>query len=119
MGYTTANGRWANTLPVTLDAAKSVSGASGAGTVIELGDRGVARLTLDVTALGAGTTLTVTVKTCEESGGTYRTVAAFTNVTAIGVERLSFSGLDRFVKADWALNAGTTTATYTVSGEAV
>ena len=119
MGYVMDNGRYADTQELVLDSAKSVSGASGNGTVTEVGDRGTARLTLDVTALGAGTTLTVTVKTCETSDGTYRTVLAFTPNTATGTERLSFTGLDRFVKADWALSAGTTTATYSVTGEAV
>lgn len=119
MGYQTESGRWANTADVTLDSAKSVSGASGTGTAVEVGDRGTGRFTLDVTALGSGTTLTVTVKTSDTESGTYRTVAAFTAASATGTELKSFPGLDRWVRADWALSGGTTTATYTVDGEAV
>jgi hypothetical protein len=113
------SGRWADTESVVLANAASVSGASGTGTAVELGDRGVGRLTLLVSALGAGTTLTVTIMTSDAESGTYRAVSAFTGAGATGSEALSFAGLDRWVRADWALVGGTTTATYTVSGEAV
>lgn len=119
MGYYMQDGRWADTDDVTLETAKEVSGASGTGTVRELGDKVVGRFTLTVAALGAGTTLTATVKTCDTEDGTYRTVGTFTAASATGSERKSFSGLDRWVRVDWALAGGVTTATYSVSGEAV
>jgi hypothetical protein len=119
MGYFMESGRYADTEDVTLESAKSVTGASGTGTAKELGDKAIARLELTVSAIGAGSTLTCTVKTCDTETGTYRTVAAFTGASATGSERLSFSGLDRWVRVDWALAGGTLTATYGIDGEAV
>jgi hypothetical protein len=110
--------RWEDTDAISLADAKSVSGASGEGDAIEVGARGTLLLDLTVSALGAGTTLTVTVKTSAE-GTTWRTIAAFTAATDAGTERKSFAGCDRYARADWALSNGTTTATYSVSGEAV
>ena len=79
-------------------------------------ETGVNRLVsrMEATALkSAATALTLTGEF------RYRTVAAFTGASATGTERLCFTGLDRWVRADWALAGGTTTATYSVSGEAV
>jgi hypothetical protein len=118
MGYQTKSGRWADTLPIVLAVATAVS-SSSEGTPVEVGDRGVARLDLTVSAIGSGTTFTATVKTCDTETGTFRTVAAFTAATATGAERKSFAGLDRWVRVDGACSSGTTTATFSVSGEAV
>jgi hypothetical protein len=103
---------------IALDTAKSVSGASGNGTTVEVGAKGTLLLDLTVSALGAGTTLTVTVYTSKD-GTTWRSLGAFTDATATGTERKSFPGCDRYARACWALAGGTTTATYTVSGESV
>ncbi len=110
--------RHEHTDSLSLADSKAVSGASGEGTAVEVGAKGTLLLDLDVTAIGAGTTLTVTIKTSKD-GTTWRTLAAFTGATSTGTERKSFAGCDRYARADWALNAGTTTATYSVSGEAV
>ena len=120
MGYHQEDGLWADTKDVTLESALAVSGSSGTGTVTEFGDKTLARLTLLISAIGAGTTLTATVMTCDTEDGTFRALTpTFTSASATGSELLSFPGLDRFVRVDWALSGGTTTATYTVSGEAV
>jgi len=103
---------------ISLASAKSVSGASGNGDTVEVGAKAALLLDLDVTALGAGTTLTVTVYTSKD-GTTWRSLGAFTGATGTGTERLSFAGCDRYARANWALSGGTTTATYSVSGEAV
>lgn len=117
MGYKTESGRWANTAELALATALALTGdANGAG--VEVGDRGVARLLLDVTAIGAGTTLTVYIETSYD-GVTYRAVDNFTATGAIGTERKSFSGLDRYVRARYAFAGGATTATLSISGEAV
>ena len=117
MGYKMTNGRWADTDDLTLATALAVSGNTN-GTGVEVGDRGVARLTLTVAALGAGTTLTAYIETSAD-GTTYRAAGNFTAIAAPGAEILSFSGLDRYVRARYSFVGGTTTATVTISGEAV
>ncbi len=112
------NGQYENTDDITLADAESVSGASGDGDTVEVGAKGTLLLDLDVTALGAGTTLTVTVETSADAS-TWRTLASFAGASGTGTERKSFAGCDRYARANWALAAGTTTATYSVSGEAV
>jgi hypothetical protein len=117
MGYRTGSGRWADTVELTLAESLAVSGnTDGAG--VEVGDRGVARLALTVSAIGAGTTLTTYIETSRD-GVTYRAVANFTGKTEAGSEIKSFAGLDRFVRARYAFVGGTTTATVSISGEAV
>lgn len=110
--------RWEHTDSIELAAAKAVSGASGDGDAVEVGAKGTLLLDLVVSELGAGTALTVTVKTSKD-GSTWRTLAAFAAASSVGSERKSFAGCDRYARADWALSGGTTTSTYTVSGEAV
>jgi hypothetical protein len=117
MGYKMASGRWANTAELTLASALAVSGNTD-GTGVEVGDRGVARLTLTVAAIGAGTTLTVYIETSAD-GVTYRNVGNFTATAAPGSEILSFSGLDRYVRARYSFAGGATTCTASISGEAV
>jgi hypothetical protein len=103
---------------IVLDSGKEVDGASGDGTTVEVGTKGTLLLDLTVSALGAGTTLTVTVYTSKDAT-TWRSLGAFTAANATGAERKSFPGCDRYARANWALAGGTTTATYSVSGEAV
>lgn len=90
--------------------------------IYEVGDRSAARLTLDVTAV-AGTlpTLQVQIETREAyASGTWRTVDAFVIATAIGSERKSFSGLDRFVRAVCTVGGtGSPSFTFSLTGEAV
>ncbi|MFA4974474.1 MAG: hypothetical protein WC683_17850 [bacterium] len=117
MGYKMENGRWADTDDLTLADALAVSGDTD-GDSVELGDCGVARLTLTVAAIGAGTTLTVYIETSADDT-TFRAVSNFTAIAAPGAEILSFSGLDRFVRARYSFAGGTTTATVSISGEAV
>jgi hypothetical protein len=112
-------GQWETTDDISLADAKSVSGASGEGTAVEVGAKGTRLLDLTPSAIGAGTTLTITVKTCKTADGTFRTLGTFAGATDTTAQRVSFAGCDRYARADWALAAGTTTATYTVSGEAV
>jgi len=118
MAYTTANGRHADTLPVTLHES-AARGASGDGSAVELGDRGTLRLLLDVTA-ASGTTpsLAVEVETSYD-GSTWRPLGGFTAVATTGSERLSFSGCDRFVRCAYTISGDTPSFTFSVSGEAV
>lgn len=93
---------------------------NGSGASVEV-DRGVARLTLDVTAVGADAdeTLDVSVETSEDDA-TWREVGTFTQYTqpdGVGSERLSFAGLDRFVRVSWTVGGTTPEFTFEVSGE--
>lgn len=118
MAYTTAKGRIADTLSLSLhDSAARTATATGSS--FELGDRGVLRLLLDVTAASGTTpTLDVTVQTSYD-GSTWRSVAAFTQATAITSERKSFAGCDRFVRVSYTIGGTTPSFTFSVSGEAV
>lgn len=118
MAYTTKSGRWADTVPVELANALQLTGNAN-GDSLELGDRGVARLSLTVSAIGAGTTLTVYIETSADDTN-WRAVSNYSGVnSAPSSSRLSFSGLDRFIRARYAFVGGTTTATVTLTGEAV
>ena len=118
MAYTTANGRHADTLPVTLHESAART-ATGTGSALELGDRGVLRLLIDVTAASGTTpTLDVTVETSFD-GSTWRSVAAFAQRTSVASERKSFAGCDRFVRVSYTIGGTTPSFTFSVSGEAV
>jgi hypothetical protein len=117
MGYQTSSGRWANTrdLPLAPSAARTTT-ANGA--TFEVGDKGVARLLLDVTArTGTTPTLDVTIQTSYD-GTTWRTAGTFTQATAVGAQRSSFN-IDRFVRAIWTVGGTTPNFTFSVTGEAV
>jgi hypothetical protein len=119
MGYQIGRSkRWANTEDVVLHAsAERVANGSGAG--MELGDRTTVRLLLDVTAKGADVdeTLDVTVETSHD-GATWRSLGAFAQKTAVGSERKSFAGCDRFVRVSYTVGGTTPSFTFSVEGEA-
>jgi hypothetical protein len=118
MGYNKQNNEWANTKSVSL-AASSARTASGTGSSVELGDRGTARLLLDVTAAsGTLPSLQVDVQTSYD-GTTWRTLGGFTALAAAGSQRASFPGCDRFVRAIWTISGTDPSFTFSVSGEAV
>ena len=113
MGYEKANGQWANTLALTL-AASAARTTSTAATSIDVADRGVLCLTLDVASRsGTNPTLDVTIQTSADNS-TWRTLGTFAQKTAAGSERKSFAGCDRYVRASWAIG-GTSTPTFTFS----
>lgn len=119
MGYQTASGRFANTAALTLKSSGAVT-ANGSDAAVEVGDRGAARLLLDVTAV-SGTTpsMTVTVETSYDGSTNWQTVGSFAAKTAVGQERKVFAGLDRFVRVSQAVSGTTPSFTYSVAGEAV
>jgi hypothetical protein len=117
MGYWMANGRYANTEDVTL-AASAARTATVSLTGVELGDKGTARLLLDVTAASGTTpTLDVAIQTSKDNS-TWRAVAAFAQKTTTGTELKSFTGLDRFVRAVFTIGGTTPSFTASVTGEA-
>src|SRR5260370_19525821 len=93
------NGRWADTLPFTPFGVQTLT-ASTNSTQIELGDRAVARLTLNVTAVaGTAPTLDIAIQTRRDDADTWRTIGTFPTANGVANQRLCFNGLDRFVRA--------------------
>ena len=117
MGYPTKSGRWAKTFDLPLAAAGART-ASGNGNAIEVGDKGVARLRLNVTAASGTTpTLNVTIQTSHD-GTTWRSAGTFTQATAVSEQRATFN-IDRFVRPTWAIGGTTPSFNFTITGEAV
>lgn len=119
MGYKMGNGRWADTDDLTLHASAART-ATGNGDSIELGDVGVLRLLLDVTAnAGTDETLDVAVETSYDAT-TWRQLGTFTQATGVTSERKSFSGADRYVRVVYTIGGtGSPSFTFAISGEAV
>lgn len=95
--------------------------SSTTSDVYEVGDKGTARLTLDITAV-SGTTpsIHVQIETRKDySSGDWRVVDAFGPKTAVGSERRSMSGLDRFVRAVCTIAGTTPSFTFSLTGETV
>lgn len=93
--------------------------ASGQGDALEVADRGTPRLTLAVTAKdGTKPSLFVLIETSNDKA-TWRQVGAFTAVNdAIGTQRQSFPGADRYVRARWIVSGTDPSFTFSVSGDA-
>lgn len=118
MGYNTANGRYADTVPVTFS--NGVLSATATGAAVEFGDRNSLRLDLVISAAtGTSPTLDVAVQTSPD-GTTWTAVAAFAQQTGAATVRKLFAPLDRFVRVVETLG-GTASPTFTrvISGEAV
>lgn len=116
MGYQTKSGRWADTVGLTL-AASAARTATASGATVEVADKGVVRLLLATTAVSGTTpTLDVVIQTSHD-GTTWRAAHTFTQVTAIGQQRASFT-VDRFVRATWTVDGATPSFTFSISGEA-
>lgn len=116
MGYPTKSGRWADTVSLTL-VASAPRTATANGAAVEVADKGVARLLLDTTAVSGTTpTLDVVIQTSQD-GTTWRAAHTFTQATAIGQQRASFT-VDRFVRATWTVDGTTPSFTFAVTGEA-
>lgn len=104
--------------PVEL-APSAARGANGAGAAVAVGTAHTARLTLNVTAVG-GTTPSLTVSVQTSSDGTnWRALASYAAATGTGPQRLSVSGLDRFLRVSWAITGTTPSFTFNVAGELV
>ena len=118
MGYTTANGRYANTIPVTL--VTGAIGATASSSSIELGDRNSLRLDLVISAAsGTNPTLDVAVQSSPDNS-TWTTVASFTQQTGAATVHKVFGPIDRFVRVNETIGGtGSPSFTRTISGEAV
>ena len=110
------SGRYADTEPLVLKPLAAET-ASTEGPAVEVGDRRVARLTLNATADTAGTTLDVDVETSSD-GETWYVAGSFTQVgAATPASEQKLFMLDRFVRYNSTIVG--TSYTYSVSGEAV
>lgn len=118
MGMSRDNNAWVEGEALSL-AAGTARTSNGSGAPVPTGKAHTARVTLDVTAV-SGTTpsATVTIETSED-GSSWRSLGAFTAATAVGKQRRSFSGLDRLIRATWAITGTTPSLTFSVSGELV
>lgn len=115
--YTMRNGRTANVESVNL-LPSTTAGATAAsyGEAKELGDRGVLRATLQVTArVTAMTSLNVTIQTSKD-GVTWYTAGTFTQVgdVATASERKIFN-IDRWVRVKYVIVGATNSYTFQVS----
>lgn len=116
MGYFNSGGRWVNTEPVNF--AETAVTTAGNTAAIDSGDTTEARLTLTVTAAtGTSPSLTVNVQTSPDST-IWTTLGSFTAATAAGSEEKVFTGLDRYVRGQWAAPTGTTPSfDFTLTGD--
>lgn len=114
----------ANPVDIELHAAGAET-ASGAGDPVDITattddtshPRSGAKLTLEVTAIDAGLTLTVAIETAPSLSGSWRTAASFDPVaTALAADRV-FAGLRRYVRARWYLS-GAGSVTFSLAGQA-
>jgi hypothetical protein len=119
-GYNRSNGAgWADTDTVNITDPVTLT-ATASTTPIEPGDRGTLRLLLTVSAASGTTpTLDVSIETSFDGQTGWRSMGAFTQATAAGSQRKSFSGADRFVRATATIGGTTPSFTFSVNGEAV
>jgi hypothetical protein len=108
------NGRWADTEDLVLFDYANRTGTVE-GQAFELGDRTTVRLTCAVYGLEQGASVTVTVETREAPTAPWRPLGTFPARNAIGSERRSFGGADRFVRAVAVVEGGS--ALFQVRGE--
>lgn len=115
---TTSNGRFIKSVELDLSPAAAITEDVKSAKTYELGDKAVARLFLDVTAVSSGETLDVTLETSAD-GVTWYSAGTFTQATGTTSERKAFA-IDRFIRADFNLTSnGAPSVTCTLRGEAV
>lgn len=117
----TDSGRIERHTDVDLSPAAALT-ATADGTGFETGDKGVLRLTQNVTtASGTTPSLTTAVQTSADNGvaDAWRTIASFTAKTAVSSERKCFAGLDHWVRLSHTISGTTPSFTVTYIGSAV
>lgn len=115
-GYYRADGKFAAVNKLILADALTLT-ATADGEWVDVGEFGIACLDLSVTAHTAGgDTLDVDIETSANKS-TARVVEGFTQSTAVGSERMSFVGLDRYVRFAATLAGAGVSVTFTISGD--
>lgn len=113
-----ASGRYIDNRAITLSASAAKT-ATFQSTGVLVGDRGVARLTLAVTAAtGTLPTLDVVVETSADNS-TWRSLGSFAQKTGAATERKSFAGVDTYVRINATIGGTTPSLTFSVAGDAV
>lgn len=116
MGTSPVQYRYADALTLKASAAQTVSTV---GATVAVGEHGVARLTLAVTAAtGTTPTLDVVVETSQD-GTTWRSLGSFAQKTIVASERKSFSGCDHYIRYNATVAGTTPSFTYSVVGSGV
>jgi hypothetical protein len=117
MGIHMADGRYANVQEARLDPHEGTLTTDGYSQVLELGDRGTLRLTLDVTSVSDSDVVDVTIQTSRD-GVTWYSAGTFTQVTQVGAEHKAFA-IDRFVRAHFNVTGSGVSIACTLRGESV
>lgn len=113
-----ASGRYIDNRAITLSASAAKTATFQSAGVL-VGDRGVLRLTLAVTAsTGTSPTLDVVVETSADNTN-WRSLGAFAQRTIAASERKSFSGADQYVRINATIAGTTPSLTFSVAGDAV
>lgn len=103
--------------PMTLQASTTES-ADGLSAALDIGERATVRLTLTATA--ASGTLDVSLETSDDDdAATWRTAGAFAQLAAVGAKDLEVVGVERFVRARWAIAGDAPSFTFAIAGRAV
>src|SRR3954454_4863143 len=94
----------------------TVATTSATGPAVPSGAYNTLRLVVATTAV-SGTTpsMTVTIETSADGSTGWTSVGAFAAVTTVTTVRKVVSGLDRFVRANYAITGTTPSFTFTVS----
>jgi hypothetical protein len=121
MGYTINSGPFLGSYsgcePIDLSPSAALS-ADAVSSVIELGGPKPCRLTLDVTAVSTDDVVDVTIQGSDTNdfSGDVRTLATFSQKTAVSNQSLSFLGA-RFIRANYDVTGTGVSITCTLKGE--
>lgn len=120
MGYRMANGRYARTRDVTLQASVTKT-ATFTSDAVEVGDASTLRAALAVSAhAGTTPTLDVKIQTSNDGSTGWTDAGSFAQVTTTdSTTRKVVTGLDRFVRVVATIGGTTPSYTYAVTAEAV
>ncbi len=116
MGYTRKNGRYADVEALILASLTTETADGNGSQEVELGDRRVVRMTLDVTASsGTSETLDVDIETSPD-GVNWYVAGSFAQATGVTSERKTVA-IDRYVRAAWDIGGTTPSFTFSLIGE--
>lgn len=103
-----------NSLTSVLSASAAVTGA-GTGAGVDIGDRSLVQVVLDVTAITTGASLSVTVETSATQSG-WTMARRLTAASATGAQQVLVIDAERYVRVTWTLaGSGSPSATFAVT----
>lgn len=100
--------------------AETTSGVGSGVQVVNIVNATCAQIDVDVTAIAgtASPSLTITIETSRDQNA-WTAVGSFVAMSAIGTQRLTFPGLQQYVRARWTITGTTPSFTFAVSGTAL